>query len=104
MPIFVAAKARKSKIIDLLLANGAKISNFAHVGTVVCSENIDIKSLFVSSSSMQPCIVRLFKAGAGLELLSFCCENDRPRMPDAGLSILLCQAVVLDGYRVRQSS
>ena len=57
----------------------------------------------LSFANRQEYVVRLFKSGAGLKLLSACCQSERLREMRPAHSARLCQALVLAGYPAQQA-
>lgn len=104
LPIFLAASNASVEIMEQLLSSGARI-DFPESEVPLKYRSADggessLRHFVVPFNSKQEYVIRLFKAGAGMWLLSTCCERERSRSLRSSMSTRLCQALVLAGCRI----
>jgi ankyrin repeat protein len=103
LPLFCAVRCYNNDIMDLLLENGAKIDRYQSEKSMTCPNgsiaDSNLSDFILSFNNTQEHIIKLFKAGAALTLLSFCCDNQRSLFRNRASFSRLCQAIVLSGYQ-----
>ena len=88
------------KLLQLMVKHGAMLQDSSsQLGNSICSQSLDSETLkaLATFDGKHEFIVDLFRAGAGFQLIAFCC-NAVATTPWEAKSIRLCQAVVRAGY------
>ena len=87
------------ELLQLMVKHGAILQDFWSQLDDSChqSSNSKILEALATFDGKHEFIVDMFRAGAGFQLIAFCCSAVATTPPKAK-SILLCQAAVLAGY------
>jgi len=91
---------RYVELLQLLVKHGAMLrDSSSQLGDDICGQSLGSGSLkaLATFDGEHEFIVDLFRAGAGFQLIAFCC-NVVATSPWQAKSICLCQAAVLAGY------